>query len=65
MVNPGGGGVPDSVPLFLPLGLGGGGLFFARDRKTPNRKVITIKNLFTIVFIINLKKQCELLIYNS
>ena len=51
MGNPGGGST-----LVFPLGFGGGGLFFATESKNPNRKAITIKNAFTIVFILVLEK---------
>ena len=49
----------------LPLGFGTGGLFLATVSTIPNRKAITIKKAFTIVFILVLKKQCEILLYNS
>ncbi len=55
-----GGGV-----LVLPLGLGTGGLFLATESKIPSRKAINIKKIFTIVFILVLKKQREILLYNS
>ena len=51
--------------LVLPLELGTGGLFLATVSTIPNRKAITIKKIFTIVFILVLKKQCEILLYNS
>ena len=52
MGNAGGGG---GKSLDLPLGLGGGGLFLATDSIITNRKAITIKNVFIIVFILYLK----------
>ena len=52
MGNPSGGG----GALIFPLGFGGGGLFLDTESKTPNRKAITIKNVFTIVFILVLEK---------
>ena len=58
--NPGGGS-----KLVLPLGFGTGGLFLATVSTLPSRKAITIKKIFTIVFILVLKKQREILLYNS
>ena len=51
--------------LVLPLELGTGGLFLATVSTVPNRKAITIKKAFTIVFILVLNKQREILLYNS
>ena len=62
MGKSGGGSVP---PVVLPLGFGTGGLFLATVSTIPNKKAITIKKAFTIVFILVLKKQCEILLYNS
>ena len=61
-MGPGGGVIG---PVVLPLGLGTGGLFLATVSTVPNRKAITIKKIFTIVFILVLKKQREILLYNS
>ena len=43
----------------LPLGFGTGGLFLATVSTIPNRKAITIKKAFTIVFILVLKNNVK------
>ena len=58
-------GNPGGSILVLPLGFGTGGLFLATVSTLPIRKAITIKKIFTIVFILVLKKQREILLYNS
>ena len=45
--------------LVLPLGFGTGGLFLAAVSKIPNKKAITIKKAFTIVFILVLKNNVK------